>query len=75
MTNLALLFQNKTSSTRFFLDQTVSLKLQVFQSNLLQLSNYQRKRNKNIRETWFWIASIEEQLSLKKLGKKKPEVF
>ena len=41
MTNLALSSKNETSSNRFS-DQIVSLKFQVFQSNLLQLSNYQR---------------------------------
>ena len=52
-----LLWRTSLSSRRigldqnFFLAQIVSLKFQVFKSNLLQLSNYQRKRNKNLRKT------------------------
>ena len=73
MTKLELSSKNETSSNRFS-DQIVSLKFQVFQSNLLQLSNYQRKRNKNLeknsilicfqlKKRWFFVK--------KKLGQKK----
>ena len=63
-------------TSNLFSDQIVLLKFQDFQSNLLQLSNYLRKRNKHLRKLSFDMLPLRnDKFFVEKLGQKNLKFF